>query len=411
MKNRIWKAILLIFASLLPFAGATGTSANPTADLPYKLYLPKVARPMKMYFPKLSVFLPSQYQGTPGGTITSIIIAKSDPYLTYIASFEGGVYKSIDNNQNWTQINNGLPTDQINTLTMEPNNPKVLYAAPYNYGIYKSTDGGATWASMSKGMSGKVVVYSIVVDPKNPSNVYASMRDNNLTNLIPPWKGTVYRSTNGGASWTPSLTNAGGSDEQDWVYSLVIDPKAPNTIYAAAHETGAYRSTDYGKSWSSINKGLDDLTGRAILIDPTHTNPSTLYIGVWHRSGVFKTNDSGGNWNGSANGISGTKIYGMSMDPNNAAVLYAATYNHGLYKSTNSGGSWSNIGFYDTPFLSITASPFNSDYLLAGAGGTGLWESTNSGASWTQIKWGFSTSGFSISSEELQFNLMPGMED
>ncbi len=411
MKNRIWKVLILIIASMLPFAGATKTIANPSVDMPYRAHLPFIMHPWSMYIPRLSVFLPSQFKGTPGGTITSIIFAPNDPFLTYIGSWDGGVYKSIDKDQNWTQINNGLPSAQINTMAMDPKNPKVLYAAPYNYGIYKTTNGGDSWTSMSKGMSGKVVVYSIVVDPKNSSNVYAAMRDNNLTSLNPPWKGTVYRSTDGGANWTASLINAGGSGEQDWVYSLVIDPKSTNTIYAAAHETGAYRSTDSGKSWSSINNGLSDQSARAILIDPTHTNPSTLYIGVWHRSGVFKTNDSGANWNSSASGITGTKIYGMSMDPNNASVLYAATYTNGLFKSTNAGGSWSNIAFNEIPFMSIAASPFDSNYLLAGAAGTGLWQSINGGASWAQINWGFSNTGITTSSAELPFDLLPGMED
>jgi photosystem II stability/assembly factor-like uncharacterized protein len=411
MKNRIWKVIILVIASLLPFTGATKTIANPSADLPYKANLPFVMTPWKIYIPPVRVFRPSQFEGTSGGTITSIIFVPNEPYISYVASWNGGVYRSIDKNQNWKQVNSGLPSMQINTLAIDPNNPKVLYAAPYNYGIYKTTDGGASWTSMSKGMSGKVVVYSIVIDPKNSSNVYASMRDNNLTSLNPPWKGTIYRSTDGGANWTASLTNAGGSAEQDWIYSLTIDPKSTNTIYAAAHEMGAYRSTDSGKSWSSISNGLNDQTGRAIVIDPTHTNPSTLYFGVWHRSGVFKTNDSGAHWNSSASGITGTKIYGMSIDPNDASILYAATYNFGLYKSTNAGGSWFNIGFNGIPFLSITASPLDSKYVLAGAGGTGLWESIDGGASWTQIKMAFSTNGIFTSSEDLPFDLQPGMED
>jgi photosystem II stability/assembly factor-like uncharacterized protein len=354
--------------------------------------------------------IPKTWNGPIGGTITSIIFDPHETNKVYLASWNGGVYRSEDYGQSWSQINNGLPTDAINTLAIDPNNPSVLYAGPFKFGLYKSTDGGASWTNISKGMVPDAVAYSIVIDPSNSNNVYASTRDPNINGLNPPWKGTLYKSTDGGATWTPSLVNAGGTNEQDWVYSLAIDPHSSNIIFAAAHETGIYRSTNAGSSWQRINTGLTDLTGRSILIDPTRT--STEYVGFWHRSGAFKSTDSGDHWSSIASGIAGTKVYHMTMDPNNPAVLYAATYDDGLYKSTNAGGSWRTIGFRNVPFVCITVHPVDSSYVLAGAAGTGLWLSEDGGANWRQVQWGFTNTGklTSSSAPAIPFGDLPGME-
>ncbi len=83
----------------------------------------------------------------------------------------------------------------------------------------------------------------------------------------------VYKSVDAGYTWTPVLADVGGIDAQDWVYSLVVDPNAHDTIYAATHEHGPYKSSYYGDidTWYTIQNGINDpygLSGRAIHYQP-----------------------------------------------------------------------------------------------------------------------------------------------
>ena len=107
------------------------------------------------------------------------------------------------------------------------------------------------------------IVYTLAIDPANPSTLYAG------TTL-----GRVFKSTNGGASWSGSSTSLGFQD----VLVLAIDPSDPETIYAGAEFDGVWKSTDGGASWTKEITGMGILSVSsvsALVIDPT-CSPSEL---------------------------------------------------------------------------------------------------------------------------------------
>ena len=358
-------------------------------ELPYHLYLPLVAHAGYIYLPLISNVTP-QSSVPPGGTITAVVFDPVTPQTIYAASFDGGVYKSMNGGISWFQVNNGLPTVEINTLAIDPTDPSVLYAGPYRYGIYKTSDGGLTWVKASSGLPDQTIAYSIAVTPAAPQTVYVGFRIY-ISGWGPPWYGGIYKSTDGGLTWSAAFINIGGSGEQDWVYSLELDPSSPSTIYAAAHETGMYRSRDSGKTWQPIDTGLTDLTTRTVIADPG--NPAVLYTATWHRNGVFKSLDHGDTWTNYPDGSYGGKFMQLAVDPKNTATLYAATENLGILKSTSAGTSWFNVLGSPTFFYCIAVDPANSSILLAGASAAGLWESADHGATWSQVHWGFTSTG------------------
>ena len=134
------------------------------------------------------------------------------------------MFKSVDGGETWFSVNIGLPSLYINAVAVDPVNSSVLYAGPYEHKLYKSVDGGLSWMPASEGIQEKAIVYSIAIDPQNPANVYISTRGI-PTNGGAPWKGVVYKSRDAGASWSTSLAGIGGSDKEDWVYSLAINPE------------------------------------------------------------------------------------------------------------------------------------------------------------------------------------------
>jgi photosystem II stability/assembly factor-like uncharacterized protein len=387
MKKIYLRWLILIVIGLAPLAPASvGYAQDSTQSFP--LFMPMVLRPFNITIPVISRFDPPVSNGPIGGVIPTIIFDPFQADIVYLASFEGGVYKSYDKGETWTQFNSGIPTVQINTIAVDPSTPDTIYAGPYRYGVYKSTNGGFSWKDVSSGMKADTVAYSIVVDPSNPNIVYAATRNWNNP-FYSPWQGILYKSTNGGASWSPSLINAGGAKEQDWVYSIAIDPHTPSTVYAAAHETGVYRSTNSGASWQSIDTGMNDLTGRSIVIDKTTQNPITLYMGMWHETGVYKSTNGGNSWFTASAGMASPKIYSITIDPIDSKTLYASTINNGIYKSTNSGNSWSLTGFKGMFFYTLSVDPRNNNTLLAGAKDDGLYKSEDRGVTWRKIQWSF----------------------
>lgn len=101
-------------------------------------------------------------------------------------------------------------------------------------------------------------------------------------------------------------------------------------VFVAMHEFGVYRSLNCGDSWQSMNRnGLTDLSGRALVINPSGTDSDAVYYGTWHRSGVYKSINNGDSW---TNQFLYSKIYNMDLDPQQLSILYAADFYNGILK-------------------------------------------------------------------------------
>ncbi len=315
-------------------------------------------------------------------------INPQQPNILYAGSWGAGVFKSQDGGKSWAPSSSGLGNLYINSMAIDPQNPSVLYAGTYRYKIYKSTDAGQTWFLSSQGIQEGAIIYTIAIDPQNTNRVYIGTRGVDV-NSSPPWNGVLYRSTDGGASWSVALSNVGGASAQDWVYSISVLPTSPNEILAASHEHGPYLSTDYGATWKPVNSGINDLSGRATVFDPRFSAPGTAYFGVWHHNGIFKTTNGGASWVSKAGGIGSARIYNMAIDPISPQTVYAATYGGGVMKTTNGGDSWSSMGLSFADLYAVAVNPQNPAILFSGTNGAGLYKSTNGGGSWAQSQLGF----------------------
>lgn len=356
----------MVLALTRPVAQAAGTASAVTP----RLYLPVIASAEK-----------ASWLGPEGGIITCLVADPITPSTLYAGTWGGGVFKSTDGGGIWSASNAGLGNLMVNSLAVDPLNPLVLYAGSYKDKVYKSTDGGANWFASGGGMQEQAVVYALAVDPLLAGVVYAGTRGVS-NNGAAPWAGVLYRSTNAGASWQAVLSNIGGADQQDWIYSLAINPKTPTIVYAASHEHGAFRSDDRGATWYAVNNGIGDGSGRVIAIDPQQNNGNTVYMGVWHRSGVFKTINGGQSWMLEENGITDAKIYSMAIDPVSTNYLYLATVNQGVMKSANSGASWSAAGSGLPSTYALLVDRLNNARVFSGTAGDGLFLSGDGGRNW-----------------------------
>jgi len=132
------------------------------------------------------------------------------------------------------------------------------------------------WMAINTSTSGSSVseIFSIAIDPITPTTLYTGTWDG-----WTPSGGSLYKSTNGGQSW--SELNSGLPSSI--VYSLVIDPVNPANVYSGS-ATGLFKSHDGGENWSEIDASLSNYITTALVLDPF--TPTTLIAGVWDR-GVF----------------------------------------------------------------------------------------------------------------------------
>ena len=237
------------------------------------------------------------------------------------------------------------------------------------------------WQFRSGGFS--PFVRSIAVDPTNPDVVYVA-----LTNVGTPWGGVdneealgVYRSTDGGATWTPynlGLTNLR-------VTALVVDPANPNWLFAATAGGGVFKWTDAAGMWFQAIWGLDDLDVYALA-----AAPGAIYAGT--NSGVFYAH--GGPWT-HATGFGGVpKVLSLAIDPSAPETTVYAGIDGGVMKSTDGGATWAKTGKMGTSHgpevHSIAIDRTSPSTVLAAGYGfdSGIWRSTDGGATWTSASTG-----------------------
>lgn len=334
-----------------------------------------------VYFPMIDKDGLPTWIGPDGGYPLAVVLNPVDPSIGYVGTWGAGVFQSIDGGNTWSPVNSGLGNLYINSLAIDPLNPNVLYAGTYRDKLYKSIDGGQTWFSSSVGIQDAAIVYTIAIDPTNSYTIYIGTRGLS-NNGNKPWNGVVYRSIDGGLTWDPKLFNVGGDWFEDWAYSLAVHPNSTNIVYAATHEHGVYRSTNYGNDWQEVNEGIEDESGRAVVVDPSVSAPGIVYYGVWHGSGVYKSINGGGEWTLKDAGLLSARIYSLVVDPIQSMTLYAATFNLGIRKSIDGGQTWYLGGLPDDSVYSVAVHPQDDQRLFAATAGNGLYSSHNQGLSW-----------------------------
>ena len=369
---------ILLLLILLVIACAVGNGAGE-ADETLLTHLPLVTRAGNTWL------------GPDGGRPVALAVDPADPQTVYAGSWGTGMYKSEDAGASWVQINNGLGNMYINSLAIDPVNPQVLYAGTYHDQVYKSVDGGESWFWSGSGIQVEAIVYTIAIDPVNTANLYIGTRGVS-NNGLPPWNGVLYKSTDAGLTWRAVLQNVGGLEAQDWVYSIAVNPQAPQYVYAAMHEAGVYRSVNYGESWFFSSEGLetgDDRTGRAIIVDRELPYPYRIYYGAWRGNGVYFSLDNGGAWETINDGLLGIPVYAMSMSPQDAATVYLSTFSIGILRTIDRGETWLPRGLSSDDIYTVAINPQDDAILYAGTAGNGLFRSLDAGNSWQHSQAGF----------------------
>lgn len=195
-----------------------------------------------------------------------------------------GLYKSTNGGTTWQA--SGLTDTFVRSIAFDPITSSTVYAGT-GKGLFKSTNGGTSWTPINSGLT-ETDVYSLAIDPRTPSTLYAGVLN---SRRLPG--GPVFKSTDGGTTWVGFSSGPDDLDNYTLAKSLVIDPVNPSTLYAGIWGGGIYKSIDGGNTWTAVKSGLGSISAMTLAIDPQ--KPSTLYVGSYEY-GVFKTINGGSKW-------------------------------------------------------------------------------------------------------------------
>ncbi len=339
------------------------------------------------------------------GRITTIAIHPTNPQIVYVGTANGGLWKSTNFCATWVSVFDNQNTSSIGAIAIDPTNANIIYCGTgesnslRSYypgtGMYKSTDAGTTWSFI--GLANTYSFGNIVVNPSNTQIVYAaavgSTRRKNTERGI-------YKSTNGGTSWTQSLFTADSVGAID----VVLDVSNPNKVFAAMWErqrredyikyggpmTALYVTTNAGVNWSVVNGGFPSNAsdmGR-ISLDICAANTQIIYALTAYANGnsrgLYKSTNGGTSWsliNASAAGSSNYAWFNRicKVNPTDANNVYCGGLN--MERSINGGTGFSSIGASHVDHHSIAFAPSNTNFVVNGNDG-GIDYSTNGGTSW-----------------------------
>jgi hypothetical protein len=279
----------------------------------------------------------------------------------------------------------GMPALACGALVVDPANPDTLYAS-VNTGVFKSTDGGATWSASSQGL-GEASVLKLVIDPTTSTTLYAVAGSSGL-----------FKSTDGGAHWAIVLPGSSNFP----LLSLAIDPQTATILYAGTNGNGVLKSTDGGMTWTALSSSFPTNESRVIHVirlDPL--TPTTLYLGT--NDGLLKSVDSGLTWRAMNSGLPetidhrggqllqlGPQIGSLVIDPLTPTTLYVSSRD--IFKSTDGAASWAvlNRGEWieNAAVNALVLDPQTPTILYVALYMEGIFKSTDGGESWTAVNSG-----------------------
>jgi photosystem II stability/assembly factor-like uncharacterized protein len=365
-----------------------------------------------------------------GGRVTSGVGVPNNPRIYYMGASGGGVWKTEDAGTTWKNVSDGFfKTGSVGDIAVFNGDPSIVYVgmgegpvrsmmSSYGDGMYKSTDAGKTWKHL--GLERTRQISRVIVHPTNANIVYVAAQG---TRWGPSEDRGIYRSTDGGATWSRVLfvSPTTGATE------LEMDPTNPAVIYATTWDmvrmpwalrsggpgSGVWKTVDGGDHWTRLTKGLPSVMGR-IGLGIAPATPTRVYALVEADSGgMYRTDDSGDSWRrvSTNRGLQARPWYFMTVtvDPKNSDVVYAPGFM--FLKSTDGGATFATRPSPHSDNHRLWINPTNPrTMLLAHDGGATV--SLDGGDTWSPTENQATAQFYAVQMDSLfPYNLYAGQQD
>jgi len=328
------------------------------------------------------VFGTLPYNSPGQGRIQAIAVDPTNPNIIYAGTPAGSIWKSTNGGTSFVSLFDEFPQIGVSGIAIDPNNTNIIYIATgdrnhsdTNFaGVYKSTNGGTSW-TITGTISGPSLASDIYVNPSNSNMVWVATSSG------------VYKSVNAGTSWVRTLT--------DNIKDIKIKPNDPTIVYAVS-TTSFYRSTDSGSTFTQVTNGLPASSGR-LVIDVTPANSNYVYVLSSTTSdgfqGVYRSADSGVTFTArnTTTDVNESKQswydYALGVSETNAEEIYTGCLN--VWKSTDGGTSLTRVNVWSSVTPSYTHADihilrFFGNKLYCGSDG-GIYVTTNGGTNFTDL--------------------------
>ena len=337
------------------------------------------------------------------GRVSDIAVDPRNKTTWYVGTASGGLWKTTNAGTTWSPIFDREKSYSIGVVVVDPKNPNIVWvgtgennaqrSVSYGDGVYKSIDGGRSWKNV--GLKASEHIGKIIIDPRNSDVVYVASQG-------PLWSGGgdrgLFKTVDGGATWKKVL------DGGDWsgVSDVVLDPRNPDVLIATTWQryrrqwgyiaggpqSGVYRSTDAGETWTKAQSGLpkQELGRTGLAISPV--NPDVVYAVVETANdsgGFYRSSDNGVNWK-KMSGYTATSLYYQELFPDPVDVDRVYSVDVRTMVTDNGGKSFAAVGEKDKHVDNhvVWVDPDNIDHLLIGCDG-GLYESFDRGETYTHF--------------------------
>jgi len=342
---------------------------------------------------------------SPDGKIINYTVRNFETYNSYMKELEkklntdgsrstaNGYWENlgIDYFVNGAGWNPGI--GRVNCIAFHPTNPNTFWIGCPAGGLWRTTNGGTTWTCLTDGMP-RIGVSGIAIDYNNTNNIYILTGDGDAADT---YSVGVLKSTDGGETWySTGFSWAVTSGLRG--FKLVIHPTDPNILLVVSN-AGIHRTTNGGVNWTHEQAGIFvDIEFR-----PNH--PETIYASSL--DGFYRSTNTGDTWTHITSGtpVGCTRI-AISVTPKNDTYVYlmggpptATGVFKGVYRSTNSGTSFTvrattpNMLGYSTTGNDAKHQTQYDLALIASRtdaddvilGGINTWKTTNGGTAWSCI--------------------------
>jgi len=322
------------------------------------------------------------------GRISDFAVNPNNHSEFYVAVSSGNIWKTENKGITFEPIFDNYGSYSIGCISMDPKNPNVIWAGTgennhqralgYGDGVYKSVDGGKSWTNM--GLKESRQIGMIAINPCNTDIVYVAAEGSAWG---PGGDRGLYKTIDGGKTWSKVLSIS----ENTGVNNVLLDPRNPDVIYATSEqrrrhvhtkigggpESGVHKSTDGGKTWKKIEKGLPGVHkgGMGIAISPV--NPDYLYLIVEaaeDKGGFYRSTDRGETWKRMSSHHSSGQYYNeIYCDPVDINKVYSVeTVSH---VTEDGGKTWERLSLNERHVddHALWIDPNDTDHWIIGGDG------------------------------------------